>query len=184
VVVGVLVILALSAGLVVLGGDDGGKDRARSQEEAAARASEATTEPATTTEAAATTSTTAVPTTTAAPTTAAPTTTEAPVTTTAGPSAPIDDVSTAEAQQIIREVWPDELEERALEVAFRESRWVHDADNGWCCVGLFQIYWSVHQSWLDDYGINSRDDLKDARKNVTAAYALYQRAGGWAPWGG
>ncbi|HWL45382.1 MAG TPA: LysM peptidoglycan-binding domain-containing protein [Ilumatobacter sp.] len=138
--------------------------------------------PPTTTEPPATTAapTTQAPTTTAAPNTQAPTTPVAP-TTTAAPT-PIANVSIAEAQQIIRDVWPDELEERALEIAYRESGWRATADNGWCCVGLFQIYWTVHQNWLDDYGITTRNDLKDARKNATAAYALYQRAGGWGPW--
>ena len=41
-----------------------------------------------------------------------------------------------------------------------------------------------HKSWLDDYGITSPNDLLDAQKNITAAYALYQRSGGWGPWGG
>jgi hypothetical protein len=87
-------------------------------------------------------------------------------------------------QALIREIWPDELEERALEIAWRESNYIATADNGWCCVGVFQMYWTVHQSWLDDYGIHTRNDLKDARKNITAAYALYERSGGWGPWGG
>jgi hypothetical protein len=122
--------------------------------------------------------TTAAPT-TAAPTTAAPTT-AAPTTTVAAPPAS----SRAEVQALIREIWPDELEERALEIARRESNFYADADNGWCCVGVFQIYWTAHRSWLDDYGITTREGLKDARKNITAAYALYQNAGGWGPWGG
>ena len=115
----------------------------------------------------------------AAPTTAAPTT--APPTT-AAPVLP--SFTRDEVQDLVREIWPDELEERALELARRESNFVASADNGWCCVGVFQIYWSVHRGWLDDYGIATRDDLKHARKNIAAAYALYQRSGGWAPWGG
>ena len=127
------------------------------------------------------TSTEAPATTSAATTAAAPTTTAAP-TTSAAPTVAVVIVSVDEAKQIIRDVWPDDLEERALEIAYRESNWRADADNGWCCVGLFQIYWSVHQGWLDDYGISTREHLKDARKNAEAAYALYQRAGGWSPW--
>lgn len=126
------------------------------------------------------TTTTAAPAATQAPTTApattAPATTQPPVT-----SAP---ASSSEVQQIIRDVWPDELEEKALQVAWRESNYKPYVFNGSCCYGVFQIYWSVHVSWLDDYGINSSSDLLDARKNITAAYALYQRAGGWGPWGG
>ncbi|MEO6571948.1 MAG: LysM peptidoglycan-binding domain-containing protein [Ilumatobacteraceae bacterium] len=105
-------------------------------------------------------------------------TTAPPVASTSAPASP------AEVQRLIREIWPDDLEEHALDIARRESSFDPMADNGWCCVGVFQIYWKVHQSWLDDYGIVTRDDLFDARKNITAAYAIYQRAGGFGPWGG
>ncbi len=87
-------------------------------------------------------------------------------------------------EQIIRDEWPSELEEKALAIAWRESRHVATAFNGTCCYGLFQIYWSVHKGWLDDVGVYSSTDLLDARKNARAAYATYQRAGGWGPWGG
>ena len=117
-------------------------------------------------------------TTTAAPTTTAPATTAPPTTQPPSPATP------AEAQQIIRDVWPDELEEKALAIAWRESGYVATAYNGWCCYGLFQIYWTVHRSWLDDLGITSADDLLDARANAEAALELYRRAGGWGPWGG
>ena len=120
--------------------------------------------------------TTQPPATTQPPVTSAPATTQPPVT-----SAP---ASAAQVQQMIREIWPDELEEKALQIAWRESNYIPTAYNGFCCYGVFQIYWSVHASWLDDYGIYSSSDMFDARKNVAAAYALYQRAGGWGPWGG
>ena len=124
--------------------------------------------------------TTEAPATTAAPTTQAPTTTAAPTTTVASS----ETYSPAEVQALIRETWPEDQHEKALQVAWRESNYIETADNGWCCVGVFQIYWTVHQSWLDDYGIYTRDDLKNARKNIAAAYALYQSSGGWGPWGG
>ena len=117
-----------------------------------------------------------------APTTEPPSTTEPPPTTTTQPAAP--PASQAEVQQIIRDVWPDELEERALEIARRESNFIATAHNGTCCYGVFQLYWSVHQSWLADFGISSATDLFDADKNARAAYGLYQRSGGWGPWGG
>ena len=126
------------------------------------------------------TTTAAAPVTTQAPTTApattAPATTQPPVT---SPPASANDV-----QQIIRDVWPDELEEKALQIAWRESNYKPNAFNGSCCYGVFQIYWSVHADWLDDYGIYSSSDLFDADKNIRAAYALYQGSGGWGPWGG
>ena len=138
-------------------------------------------------------STTDAPTTTQAPTTtAAPTTTVAPTTTpattpatTAAPTTPNTPATSPagpeDVKQIIRDVWPDELEERALEIAFRESRYVPTAKN-FCCYGLFQIYWNVHKSWLADIGITDDQQLFDPATNARAAYALYQRAGGWAPW--
>ncbi len=123
--------------------------------------------------------TTAAPTTTATPaTTAAPTTTQPPATTVAPTTAPTGSRS---VEQIIRDVWPDELEARALEIAYRESRHVPTAKN-FCCYGLFQIYWSVHKSWLAELGITSDQQLYDPETNARAAYALYQRAGGWGPW--
>jgi len=44
------------------------------------------------------------------------------------------------------------------------------------------MHWEAHRSWLDDMGVTSRDQLFDARTNIEAAYALYQRNGGWGPW--
>jgi len=129
------------------------------------------------------TTTTATPT-TAAPSTAEPSTTAAPTTaspTTTTPPPPPSPLGTEEVQQIIRDVWPDELEDRALTIAFRESRYSPTAKN-FCCYGLFQIYWEVHDSWLGGIGVTSADQLYDPTTNARAAYALYQRAGGWGPW--
>jgi LysM repeat protein len=131
------------------------------------------------------TTTTAAPSTTASPTTTqAPATTAAPAVTAAPAAPPVKRASTSEVQQLIRDIWPDELEDKALAIAFRESRYIATAYNGSCCYGVFQIHWGAHKSWLDDYGITTTNDLFDARKNITAAYAIYQRAGGWGPWGG
>ncbi|MFT6291852.1 MAG: LysM repeat protein [Ilumatobacter sp.] len=129
----------------------------------------ATTLPATTEPAPATTA----PATTANTT---PTNTTPTNTTVSNTSATPDEV-----KQIIRDVWPDELEERALEIAFRESRYVPTAKN-FCCYGIFQIYWTVHDVWLVDIGITDDQQLYDPATNARAAYALYQRAGGWGPW--
>lgn len=142
--------------------------------------------------------TTATPGTTAPPTTAAavttppptdPPTTPAPTEppTTAPPTtAPETTVQPAppapgEIEQIIRDVWPDDLEEQALRIAFRESSYDPRAQN-FCCSGLFQLYFEVHRSWLADLGVDSVEDLYDPRTNAEAAYALFQRSGGWGPW--
>ncbi len=111
-----------------------------------------------------------------------PATTVAPSPTTTAPSRPAA-VSQSQSAQIIRNVWPDELEERALEIAWRESNHRSNVNN-WCCYGLFQIHWNAHRSWLATIGITSVTQLFDPTLNATAAYTLYQRAGGWGPWGG
>lgn len=119
------------------------------------------------------------PTTTLPPSTTTPPTTTSPPTTTV-PSA---NLSPQQVQDLIRQTWPADEVDKALAVAWRESNYIATADNGWCCVGVFQIYWTVHRSWLGQFGIHERDDLKDARKNIAAAYHLWQSQG-WGPWGG
>ena len=99
---------------------------------------------------------------------------------TTSPSIAPSAVSRAEAERIIREVWPDALEQRAVDIARRESGLRPTAQNS-CCVGLFQIYYDVHSAWLAGLGIGSRHALFDAHANARAALALYQQAG-WAPW--
>lgn len=98
---------------------------------------------------------------------------------TTSPAVP-NTITTAEAERIIRQVWPDDLEQMAVDIARRESGLRPNAQNG-CCVGLFQIYYDLHAWWLTGVGITSRGALFDARTNAQAALALYQRAG-WTPW--
>jgi hypothetical protein len=86
----------------------------------------------------------------------------------------------ATVEDVVRFVWPDDLEDHALRIAYRESRFVPTARNA-CCFGLFQIHWAVHRAWLADIGVTSPDQLLDAAINARAALALYQRAG-WSPW--
>jgi peptidoglycan hydrolase-like protein with peptidoglycan-binding domain len=105
-------------------------------------------------------------------------TASAPAARTTPPPAPAADAGMPET--IIRDVWPDELEDQALAIATRESRLVPSARNA-CCYGLFQIHWGAHRDWLAGLGITSPAELLEARTNATAAYALYQ-LDGWAPW--
>ena len=111
--------------------------------------------------------------------TSGPTATPTP-TPTPAPSPPIP-VDRAGAETIIREVWPDELEERALTIARRESSLRPEVYNGTCCYGLFQIHFQANRAFLATLGITSADQLRDARTNATAAYAMYQQSG-WTPW--
>ena len=92
--------------------------------------------------------------------------------------------SAREVIQIIRDEWPDDLEERAIQIARRESRLnpgVIGIPNK-CCYGLFQIYYRWHQTWLPQVGVESPEQLFDPRINARAAYRLYQRNNGWGPW--
>jgi LysM repeat protein len=119
----------------------------------------------------------------AAPSTKGTTTPKPPSTTAPEPSTTIvvTNYTAAEVEAIIRQVWPDELEDEALRIATRESNLKPSAKNS-CCYGLFQIYFSVHKSWLKNVGVTSAGQLLDPTVNVNAAYALYQRAGGFGPW--
>jgi hypothetical protein len=108
-------------------------------------------------------------------------TTPAP-TTTAAPVAVKRTYTADEVRQIIREEWPDELQDKALRIAKRESNFNPRAKN-YCCYGLFQMYWNVNRRWIAPLGYTA-DDLFDPRINAKLAFELYQRAGGWGPWGG
>jgi soluble lytic murein transglycosylase-like protein len=118
----------------------------------------------------------------------APTTTKAPATTvppTTAPAttAPARTYQPSEVEAIIRSTWPDELEEKALAITWRESNNKPGARNS-CCYGLFQLNYSAHRRWLSDIGVSSATQLLDPQVNATAALTLYHRAGGWGPWGG
>jgi LysM repeat protein len=102
----------------------------------------------------------------------------------AGPVAkpPKNEFTKAQVIQFIRDAWPDQLEERALAIAQRESNLQPSALSGSkCCYGLFQIYYRWHTTWLPQVGITSSAQMFDPRLNAAAAYRLYQR-NGWGPW--
>jgi LysM repeat protein len=106
-----------------------------------------------------------------------------PVTTppaTTQPPPPANTYTKAQVAQIIRDVWPDDLEDEAIRIATRESNLIPTVRN-YCCYGLFQIYYSAHRTWLASMGITSAAQLYDPLTNATAAYALYRNSG-WAPW--
>lgn len=112
-----------------------------------------------------------------------PTTTKPTSTTVATPPASRPSYSAAQIQQIIRDVWPDELETRALEIAYRESRFNPYTSN-WCCYGVFQINWNAHKGWLVNFGVTSASQLYDPHLNSRMALEIYRRSNGWGPWGG
>ena len=89
--------------------------------------------------------------------------------------------SRSELEQMIRDVWPDELEEQALYVVQRESRFNTTSYN-WCCVGLFQVNWWSHRSWMQGVGVSEPSQLMDPLTNVRMALVVWQRSGSWRPW--
>jgi LysM repeat protein len=107
--------------------------------------------------------------------------TKAPATSGLKLKAPAKRYSVKQSTAIIREIWPDKLENRAIALATRESHMNAAAWNS-CCVGLFQINWQSHKSWLVGIGITSAQQLLDARVNAKAGYAIYKRSNGWGAW--
>lgn len=102
------------------------------------------------------------------------------------PSGPVteDDI-----KQMIRDVWPDNLEDRAIQIGYRESRYVPTVRT-WCCFGILQVH-KQHLAWLCPLmGVCTTDQLYDPLTNIQAAYALYERVdeangdkgSGWSPW--
>ena len=87
-------------------------------------------------------------------------------------------------EQIIRDVWPDDLEGQAIAIAKRESKLrpnVIGTPNS-CCYGLFQIYYRWHRVWLKKLGVTKPAQLLDPVTNARAALELYRRSAGWGPW--
>ncbi|MCX6515322.1 MAG: LysM peptidoglycan-binding domain-containing protein [Actinobacteria bacterium] len=108
-------------------------------------------------------------------------TTKAPVTPGMHLKAPAKRYSVKQSTAIIREIFPDHLEDQAIAISQRETH-LNAASWNSCCVGLFQINWESHKSWLAAIGITSAQQLLDARVNVTAALALYKRSHSWSAW--
>ena len=97
------------------------------------------------------------------------------------PYDPTRTYSRAEVEQIVRNAWPDELENDALYVVQRESRFNPVARN-WCCLGLFQINWNAHKRWLANYGVTDPTQLLDPEVNARMGLVTWQRSGSWRPW--
>jgi LysM repeat protein len=86
-----------------------------------------------------------------------------------------------EVAQIIRDVWPDHLENDALFVAQRESKF-NPGSRSACCIGVFQINWSAHKKWLANQGITDPAQLFDPVTNARMALITWERSGSWKPW--
>ena len=89
--------------------------------------------------------------------------------------------SRAQAAAAIKKVFPARLHARAIAIAKRESH-LNPAVWSPCCVGLFQVNWWAHRSWLKGLGITKASQLFDPETNARAALTMYRRSGGWSPW--
>jgi cell wall-associated NlpC family hydrolase len=106
-----------------------------------------------------------------------PTTAKPVPTTTAKPNR---QYSTEEVKSLIRQMWPADSVDKALDVAWKESNYLAGADNGFCCLGVFQINYASHQRRLAARGLG-RNGLFDARVNIEIALEIFQEQG-WSPW--
>ncbi len=106
-----------------------------------------------------------------------PTTAKPAPTTTAKPNR---QYSTEEVKSLIRQMWPADSVDKALDVAWKESNYLAGADNGFCCLGVFQINYASHQRRLAARGLG-RNGLFDARVNIEIALEIF-REQGWSPW--
>jgi hypothetical protein len=107
----------------------------------------------------------------------APTTAQTAPPTTAKPSR---QYSTDEVKALIRQMWPADSVEKALDVAWKESNYLARADNGICCLGVFQINYGSHKRRLAARGLG-REGLFDARVNIEIAIEIFNEQG-WSPW--
>lgn len=89
-------------------------------------------------------------------------------------------VFTGDVPALIRQIWPDDTEEWAVKIAWRESGWQPGVRNA-CCYGLFQIHFRANRAVLGELGITSAVQLLDAETNIRAALAIFQRSGE-SPW--
>lgn len=107
----------------------------------------------------------------------APTTAKPAPTTTARPNR---QYSTEEVKSLIRQMWPADSVDKALDVAWKESNYLAGADNGSCCLGVFQINYASHLRRLAARGLG-RNGLFDARVNIEIALEIFLEQG-WSPW--
>lgn len=97
------------------------------------------------------------------------------------PYNPVQLYSRDQVAQIIRDVWPDHLENDAMFVAQRESKF-NPGSRSACCIGVFQINWSAHKRWLAGQGITDPAQLFDPVTNARMALITWERSGSWKPW--
>jgi len=89
--------------------------------------------------------------------------------------------SRSELEAIVRAAWPDHLEGSAFYVVGRESNWNNLSQNS-CCLGIFQLNYNAHKSWMKAYGVTDRAQLLEPELNARLALVTWQRSGSWRPW--
>lgn len=114
---------------------------------------------------------------TAPPTTRPPTTAPRP---TAPPTTAAARYSSDQVVALIRELWPADSVDKALEVARLESGYRNWAYNGHCCYGVFQINYAAQKRRLAARGLGL-EGLYNPRVNISIALEIFLEQG-WSPW--
>lgn len=110
-------------------------------------------------------------------------TTTAPKPTTTVPkatTAPSQSWSNDAVVELIRQMWPADSLEKALDVARKESGYRAKVYNGSCCYGVFQIHYGAHKRRLAARGLGL-EALYDPRVNIEIALEIFNEQG-WSPW--
>jgi Transglycosylase SLT domain len=95
-------------------------------------------------------------------------------------AAPSKKWTTGEVEQLIRQMWPADSLDKALDVAWKESNYQARVYNGSCCYGVFQIHYGSHKRRLAARGLGL-EGLYDPKVNIEIALEIF-REQGWSPW--
>ena len=84
-------------------------------------------------------------------------------------------------EQAIRDIWPDDSEEWALSIVWRESRCTETAVSPTGCRGLWQLALPMHADLFAAQGLDWQTSWSDPVANTRAALFLFQSSG-TSPW--
>jgi molecular chaperone DnaK len=105
-----------------------------------------------------------------------PTTEPTSTPSTAVPSTP------EEIEAMIRDIWPDDVEDYAITVARTASNLNPGEQDPTCCYGLFQILFDPSSPLLSNRDVTTSEQLLDPVLNTTIALDLYNEFNGFGPW--
>ena len=95
--------------------------------------------------------------------------------------APADPAIAASVEALIREIWPDDLEERALDDRLAREQLRPDVHNG-AATACSQIYFDMGTSCLADDGHHVRRSSCSTPARTSPPRTRCTSAAGWGPW--